>query len=93
MGVDPSLWNSSGWIDDLEYHRARTGRDQFDIGSRNEHSDFATGLAAAHGGADSRNYTVQNAFTFVDGDAARTRSRTGFNYNNVEVHPQRIGAE
>ena len=75
MGIDPANYNTSGWIDDLEYV-GLNGRDQFDIGSLNEYEDFPTGLAAAHGGADSRNYTLQDTFTFVTA-AARTRSRAG----------------
>jgi hypothetical protein len=89
MGLDPSVWNTSGWIDDLEYV-GLNGRDQFDIGSQNEYEDFATGLANAHGGADSRNYTVQNAFTYVTDGAAHTL-KSGFTYNRVMVSPQRIG--
>jgi outer membrane receptor protein involved in Fe transport len=67
------------------------GRDQFDIGSMNEYADFQTGLAAAHGGADSRNYTLQDAFTYVTGDGDHT-FKTGFTFNRVKVAPQRIGA-
>lgn len=89
MGIDPSAWRTSGWIDDLEYV-GLNGRDQFDIGSQNEYQDFATGLANAHGGADSRNYTVQNAFTFLPGGGGHTL-KTGFTFNRVMVSPQRIG--
>ncbi len=88
MGIDPANYNTSGWIDDLEFV-GLNGRDQFDIGSLNEYEDFQTGLAAAHGGADSRNYTLQNTFTFVTG--AHTL-KAGFTYNKVMVRPQRIGA-
>ena len=35
----PRNWNTSGWINDLEYV-GLNGRDQFDIGSLNEYSDF-----------------------------------------------------
>ncbi len=92
MGVSPDQYFSTGWISDLEYLGPdRGGLDQFDVGSLNEYSDFATGLAAAHGGADSRNYTIQNAFTYATGTGAHT-IKAGFNYNKVEVHPQRIGA-
>jgi hypothetical protein len=38
MGVDQGLWNTSGWIKDLQYV-GLNGRDQFDIGSLNSHSD------------------------------------------------------
>ena len=92
MGVSPDQYFSTGWISDLEYLGPdRGGLDQFDVGSLNEYSDFATGLAAAHGGADSRNYTIQNAFTYATATGAHT-IKAGFNYNKVEVHPQRIGA-
>jgi hypothetical protein len=90
MGIDPSLWNSSGWIDGLEYV-GLAGRDQFDLGATNEHSDFVTGLAAAHGGADSRNYAISNIFTYITGDAAHT-FKGGVTYNDVADSPQRIGA-
>lgn len=90
MGVPEENWNTSGWISDLEYLGPdRGGRDQFDIGSMNEHPDFMSGLAAAHGGADSRNYTFQNAFTYARGSHT---FKAGFMYNRVEVAPQRIGA-
>ena len=90
MSVDPSAWRSSGWIDNLEYV-GLNGRDQFDIGSRNAHADFDAGLAAAHGGADSRNFTIQNAFTFVPGGGGHT-FKSGFMWNRPMVKPQRIGA-
>jgi hypothetical protein len=90
MSVDPSAWRSSGWIDNLEYV-GLNGRDQFDIGSRNAHADFDAGLAAAHGGADSRNYTIQNAFTYVPGGGGHT-FKAGFMWNRPMVKPQRIGA-
>ena len=90
MGIDPANYNTSGWIDDLEFV-GLNGRDQFDIGSLNEYEDFQTGLAAAHGGADSRNYTLQDTFTFVTGGGAHTL-KAGFTYNKVMVRPQRIGA-
>jgi len=79
MGLDPSAWRTSGWISDLKYV-GLNGRDQFDIGSSNDYEDFTTGLAAAHGGADSRNYTFQEAFTYVPGSGAHT-FKAGFAYN------------
>jgi hypothetical protein len=90
MGVDPSRWNTSGWIDDLEYV-AYGGRDPLEVGSQNVYEDFSTGLAAAHGGADSRNYTLQDTLTYVTGGGAHT-FKTGFTWNRVMVQPQRIGA-
>jgi hypothetical protein len=90
MGIDPANYNTSGWIDDLEFV-GLNGRDQFDIGSLNEYEDFQTGLAAAHGGADSRNYTLQDTFTYVTGNGNHTL-KAGFTYNKVMVRPQRIGA-
>ena len=92
MNVPADQFFSSGWISDLEYFGPdRGGRDQFDIGSLNEYSDFATGMAAAHGGADSKNYTVQNYLTYATASGKHTL-KGGFNYNRVEVAPQRIGA-
>src|SRR5687767_11923872 len=88
MNVDPSQYRSSGWIDGLKYV-GLNGRDQFDIGSRNAHADFDAGMAAAHGGADSRNYTIQNATTLVSG--AHT-FKGGVMWNRPMVSPQRIGA-
>ncbi len=90
MNVPSTDWNTSGWISDLEYV-GLNGRDQFDIGSRNAHADFDTGLAAAHGGADSRNYTIQDVLTYVTGGGAHTL-KTGFTWNRPMVRPQRIGA-
>jgi outer membrane receptor protein involved in Fe transport len=89
MNVPPANWNTSGWISDLEYV-GLNGRDQFDIGSRNAYADFDTGLAAAHGGADSRNYTIQNTFTYVTNGAHTFKA--GFTWNRPMVRPQRIGA-
>jgi hypothetical protein len=90
MGIDPANWNTSGWISDLEYV-AYGGRDPLEVGSQNAYEDFSTGLASAHGGADSRNYTVQNTTTYVSGGGAHT-FKGGFTYNRVMVSPQRIGA-
>jgi hypothetical protein len=89
-GLDPGQWNTSGWIKDMQFV-GLNGRDQFDIGSQNSYADFSTGLAAAHGGADSRNYTLQDAFTYVTGDGDHTL-KTGFTFNRVMVAPQRLGA-
>jgi hypothetical protein len=92
MNVPPDQFFSTGWISGLEYLGPdRGGRDQFDIGSLNEYSDFATGMAAAHGGADSKNYTVQNYLTYAT-ESGKHTLKGGFNYNRVEVAPQRIGA-
>lgn len=88
-GLEPSQWNTSGWIKDMKFV-GLNGRDQFDIGSQNSYADFQTGLAAAHGGADSRNYTVQDALTYVTADGDHTL-KTGFTFNRVMVSPQRIG--
>jgi outer membrane receptor protein involved in Fe transport len=41
------------------------GRDQFDIGSDNEHEDWGGGPLALHGNAKVRSYTIDDAFTFV----------------------------
>jgi outer membrane receptor protein involved in Fe transport len=90
MGIDPANWRTTGWINDLEYV-GYGGRDQFDVGSLNAYEDYATGLAAAHGGAFSRNYTLQNTLTYVVGGGAHTL-KGGFTYNKVMVRPQRIGA-
>jgi hypothetical protein len=89
MGLDPSAWRTSGFIEGLEYV-GLNGRDQFDIGSTNAYEDFTTGLADAHGGADSRNYTLQNSFTMVTGDGDHTM-KAGFTFNRVKVAPQRLG--
>jgi hypothetical protein len=90
MGVDPSRWNTSGWIDDLEYV-AYGGADPLEVGSQNVYEDYSTGLASAHGGADSRNFTVQDTLTYVTPSAAHT-FKAGFTWNRVMVRPQRIGA-
>ena len=90
MGIDPRLWNSSGWIDGLAYV-GLNGRDQFDLGSANEHADFVTGLAAAHGGADSRNYAVTRRLHLHHGKR-RPHVQGWITYNDVADAPQRIGA-
>ena len=90
MPARPGAVEHSGWIDDLKFV-GLNGRDQFDIGSLNAYADFATGLAAAHGGADSRNYTVQDSFTYVTGGGDHTL-KAGFTFNRPMVAPQRLGA-
>lgn len=44
------------------------GRDQFDIGSDNEHEDWGAGPLALHGSAKVRSYSVANDFTLVQSD-------------------------
>ncbi len=69
------------------------GRDKFDIGSQNEHADFTAGPAAEHGGSNSRNYTLYNAFTFVkNGWRGDHTFKTGASYTRLKVDPQRIGS-
>jgi hypothetical protein len=89
VGVDEADWSKSGWIKGLEYI-GLAGRDQFDIGATNEYEDFTTGLAPAHGGADSRNRAVSNIFTLISGDASHTM-KAGVTVNNITDDPQRIG--
>jgi hypothetical protein len=53
--------------DDFNYIELN-GRDQFDIGSDNEHEDWGAGPLALHGNAKVRSYTVANDFTFIRSD-------------------------
>lgn len=87
--VAPEDYFRTGWIDDLD-RVGLNGRDQFDIGSANEYEDFTTGLAAEHGGADSRNIAFSDVFTLITPDAAHT-IKAGFGYNDLADDPQRIG--
>ena len=90
VGIPESDWTKSGWIDGLEWV-GLGGRDQFEVGATNEYEDFTTGLAAAHGGADTRNYAFSNIFTWVTGGGAHTL-KGGVSHNRVEDSPLRIGA-
>jgi outer membrane receptor protein involved in Fe transport len=90
MGIEPANWTSTGWIDDLDFV-GYGSRDQFDIGSQNAYEDWTTGLAAAHGGAHSKNYTLQDTVTYVSGGGSHTL-KGGFMFNRVMVDPQHIGA-
>ena len=55
--------NTEYFDDDFNYIELN-GRDQFDVGSANEHPDFLAGPGAIHGSAEIRTYIVDDAFTF-----------------------------
>ncbi len=55
--------NTEDFDDDFNYIELN-GRDQFDVGSANEHPDFLAGPGAIHGSAEIRTYIVDDAFTF-----------------------------
>ena len=90
MGIDPANYNTSGWINDLEYV-GLNGRDQFDIGSLNgtrTSRPVSPPRTAAPTAATTRSRTRS---TYVTGGGDHTL-KTGFTYNRVMVRPQRIGA-
>jgi hypothetical protein len=84
--------NPTYFDDDFNYI-GPAGRDKFDLGSQNEYNDFTAGPAATHGGSNSRNYTLYNAFTFVkNGWRGDHTFKTGASYTRLKVDPQRIGS-
>ena len=69
------------------------GRDQFDIGSNNEHPDFAAGPNATHGSAKVRSYTIDNAFTLVkSGWGGSHTFKAGFGWSQNGANPQIVGS-
>jgi outer membrane receptor protein involved in Fe transport len=64
------------------------GRDQFDIGSDNEHPDFGAGPLALHGNAKVRSYTIDDAFTFIKSDWVGTHTfKTGAGWSQNGANP------
>ena len=73
-------------------HIELNGRDQFDIGSMNEHPDFVAGPAALHGSAVTRTYVVEDAFTFTKSDWGGTHTfKTGAAYSRNSAVPHILG--
>ena len=90
MGIDPANWNTSGWIDDLEYV-GLNGRDQFDIGSLNDYADFDDRPGR---GARRRRQPELHAAGHVHLRDRRRRAHAQdrLHLQPVMVRPQRIGA-
>jgi hypothetical protein len=64
------------------------GRDQFDIGSNNQHPDFAAGPRPTHGLARERMDVVENTFTITkDGWAGAHTFKAGVGWRNPAVLP------
>jgi hypothetical protein len=69
------------------------GRDQFDIGSNNEHEDFSAGPLALHGSAKVRSYVFEEAFTFVkSGWGGDHTFKAGFGWSQNGARPQIVGS-
>ena len=69
------------------------GRDQFDIGSMNEHPDFAAGPLALHGSAKVRSYTFNNDFTYVKaGWGGNHTFKAGFGWSRNGTDPAIVGS-
>jgi hypothetical protein len=69
------------------------GRDQFDIGSMNEHPDFGAGPLALHGSAKVRSYTFNNDFTYVKpGWGGNHTFKAGFGWSQNGTNPAIVGS-
>src|SRR5215207_5331727 len=78
-------------LEDLNFIELN-GRDQFDIGADNRHSDYAAGPRAVHGTAKGRTYVVSDDFTLVrSGWAGDHTFKAGASYSWVLVRPQIAG--
>jgi hypothetical protein len=68
------------------------GRDQFDIGSNNEHEDFVAGPTATHGSAKVRSWVFDESFTFVkSGWGGDHTFKAGFGWSQNGARPQIVG--
>jgi outer membrane receptor protein involved in Fe transport len=68
------------------------GRDQFDIGSMNDHPDFVAGPAALHGSAVVRTYVVEDAFTLTRSGWGGTHTfKMGATYSRNSTVPHILG--
>lgn len=68
------------------------GRDQFDIGSMNDHPDFVAGPAALHGSSIVRTYIVENAFTITKSGWGGTHTfKSGVGYSRNSTVPHILG--
>ena len=68
------------------------GRDQFDIGSANEHEDYVAGPSASVQQDKIRTYGFENAFTFIkSGWGGDHTFKAGFGFSKNSADPQEIG--
>ena len=69
------------------------GRDQFDIGSSNEHPDFGAGPLALHGTSKVRTTLVQNDFTYLLlGWGGNHTLKAGVGWSSNGSQPQIVGS-
>lgn len=69
------------------------GRDQFDIGSMNEHPDFGAGPLALHGTSKVRTTLVQDDFTYmVSGWGGEHTLKAGLGWSSNGSQPQIVGS-
>jgi len=84
--------NRQYFDDDLNFI-GLNGRDQFDIGSANDHPDFSAGPLASHGLAKERHHIVENTFTLTkSGWGGDHTFKLGFNWNRPAVLPAIVGS-
>ena len=74
--------------DDLNFI-GPAGRDQFDIGSNNQHVDYAAGPRPTHGIAKERLQQIEDTFTLTTGGSHTFKA--GFNYGRPAVAPAIVG--
>jgi hypothetical protein len=80
------------YFDEDFKHIELAGRDQFDIGSMNEHPDFVAGPAALHGSAVIHTYSVENAFTLTKSGWGGTHTfKSGAGYSRNSAVPHIVG--
>ena len=68
------------------------GRDQFDIGSMNEHPDYGAGPLALHGSAKVRTWAINDDFTFIASGMGSHTLKTGFGWSQNGSQPQIVGS-
>ncbi len=86
------LSGNRAYFDDDFNHIELNGRDQFDIGSMNDHPDFVAGPAALHGSAVTRTYIVEDAFTVTKSGWLGTHTlKTGAAYSRNSAVPHILG--
>jgi hypothetical protein len=68
------------------------GRDQFDIGSMNEHPDFGAGPLDLHGSAKVRTWAINNDFTFLASGAGDHTLKAGIGWSQNGSQPQIVGS-
>jgi carboxypeptidase family protein/TonB-dependent receptor-like protein len=83
--VRQSIWTGGLPFFDGSTFIGPNGRDQFDIGSNNQHPDYAAGPRPTYGIAAERLKQVEDAFTFTTGGSHTFKA--GFTYGRPAVAP------